>query len=55
MAITTKTETELGESCDTEDEEHQSERKQKVKGRETIDKRKILGGKRETFETEGQK
>ena len=36
MAITTKTKTELRESCDTEDEKHESERKQKVKGRKPI-------------------
>ena len=55
VAITTKTETELRGSCDTEDEEHASGRKQKVKGRELINKGKILGGKRETFEVEGRK
>ena len=31
VAITTKTETELRPSCDTEDEEHESETNQKVK------------------------
>ena len=55
VAITTKTETELTESCDTEDEEHDSERKQKVKKRESIDKGKILSGKREPFDIEGRK
>ena len=41
VAITTKTEIELRESCDTEDEEHESGRKQNVKGREPINKGKI--------------
>ena len=36
VAIMTKTETELIESCDNEDE-HEGERKQKVKGRESLD------------------
>ena len=53
--ITAKTEIELTESCYIEDEEHESERKQKVQGREPRDKGKILGGKRETFEIEGPK
>ena len=41
VAIMTKTETELIESCDNEDEKHEGERKQKVKGRESLDKGKI--------------
>ena len=36
VGITTKTDIELRESCDTEDEEHECGRKQKVKGREPI-------------------
>ena len=32
-----------------------SERKEKLKGRESIDKGKILSGKRRTFDIEGQK
>ena len=36
----------MRESCDTEDEEHESERKQKVKGRKPIHKGKILDGTR---------
>ena len=55
VAITTKTEIDLRETCDIEDEEHESERKQKVQGREPIDKGKILSGKRENFEIEGPK
>ena len=54
VATTTKTEIEQREICDTEDEKHESGRKQKVKGREPINKGKILDGKRETFETEGK-
>ena len=53
VAITTKTETGLTESCDTEDEKHESGKNQKLKGCEPINKGKILGGKRETFEVEG--
>ena len=52
VAITTKTETEPRKSYDTEDEEHESERKQKVMGRESIDKGKILGRKWESFDVE---
>ena len=55
MAITTKTEIELREISDTEDEEPDSGRKQKVKVHEPINKGKILGGKRENFEIEGLK
>ena len=55
VAITTKTETDLREICDIEDEEHESERKQKVQGRAPIDKGKILSGKRENFVIEGPK
>ena len=47
VAIATKTETELRESCDNEDEKHEIGRNQKVKGREPINKGKILGGEDE--------
>ena len=53
VAITTKTEIKLRENCDTEHEEHESARKQKLKRRKPINKGKILGGKRETFEVKG--
>ena len=39
VAITAKTEVELRESCDIEDEKYDSEKKQNVQGREPIDKR----------------
>ena len=39
VAITAKTEVELRESCDIEDEKYESEKKQNVQGREPIDKR----------------
>ena len=45
VAITTKTKIKLRESFDTEDEKHESKRKQKVKRRKSIYKGKILGGK----------
>ena len=53
MAITTGTKIKLRENSDTEDEEHESERKQEVKRRKSIYKENIFGGKRKTFEIEG--
>ena len=55
VAITTETKIKLRENCYSEDEEHESERKQKVKRRKSIYKGKVLGGKRKTFEIEGPK